>query len=118
MGKKGKRTLVKEEKERLLAMLAEVAERTLQANMCLVDRAAYLTVTARELEVQIDVEGSTSEYNNGGGQKGDKISASAQVHSQTVKNLMSVMRQLNALAAKCTSTESDELLDFEREYGD
>ena len=60
----------------------------------LISTAAFLSVTLRELEDEINRNGVTEEYQNGANQYGVKQSAAAVTHIAMTKNLTSIMKQL------------------------
>lgn len=60
----------------------------------LISTAAFLSVTLRDLEDEINRNGVTEEYQNGANQYGVKQSAAAVTHIAMTKNLTSIMKQL------------------------
>lgn len=91
---KTKEQKIKAEKKRLLKLFEGLDKNKLATCMTLIDRAAFLTVTLTELEVQLNNDGWTEEYKNGQNQSGVKKSAAAEVHISLTKNLNAIMKQL------------------------
>ena len=60
----------------------------------LISTAAFLSVTLRELEEEINRNGVTEEYQNGANQFGVKQSAAAVTHIAMTKNLTAIIKQL------------------------
>ena len=60
----------------------------------LIARAAFVIVHLQDLEVQLNAEGWTEEYQNGQSQSGIKRSAAADVHIALTKNLTAITKQL------------------------
>lgn len=89
-----KEARIKKEQRRLLKLFKDADKNKLELAKSLIDRAAYITVTLQELEIELAENGWTEEYQNGKEQSGVKRSASADVHIALTKNLSSVMKQL------------------------
>ena len=72
----------------------------------LISTAAFLSVTLRELEDEINRNGVTEEYQNVANQYGVKQSAAAVTHIAMTKNLTSIMKQLADLVPAETKKKS------------
>lgn len=105
MAKAKKETRIKKEKQRLLQIFAELDKNKLETCYALIDRAAFLTVSLEDLEVELNERGWTETYTNGRNQEGIKKSAAAEAHISLTKNLNAIMKQLLDLvpAAKTAS---------------
>jgi hypothetical protein len=85
---------IRKETKRLLKVFEGLEPNKLATVAALIDRAAYITVSLQELEVELNEYGWTEEYNNGRLQSGLKKSAAAEVHISLTKNLNAIMKQL------------------------
>ena len=72
----------------------------------LISTAAFLSVTLRELEEEINRNGVTEEYQNGANQFGVKQSAAAVTHIAMTKNLTAIIKQLADLVPAEKKTKS------------
>lgn len=63
----------------------------------LIERAAFMSVTLQDLELQIRENGCVSEYKNGENQWGTKKSPEVEIHMTMVKNYAATLRQLAEL---------------------
>ena len=94
MAKLKKETRIKREKERLLTIFKDLDENKLSTCSALIDTAAYITVSLRDLEEQLNNSGWVETYQNGENQYGLKKSAAADVHISLTKNLTAITKQL------------------------
>lgn len=105
MAKAKKETRIKREKQRLLEIFDGLDRNKLETCYALIDRAAFLTVSLEDLEVELNEKGWTETYTNGRNQEGIKKAAAAEAHISLTKNLNAIMKQLLDLvpAAKSKS---------------
>ncbi len=94
MAKKKKTTRIAEEKNRLLEIFKDLEPNKLRTCQALIERAAFITISLEDLEVQLNETGWVENYQNGENQKGLKKSAAADVHISLTKNLNTIMKQL------------------------
>lgn len=80
-----------------MQIFAGADENRLKLAMPLIERAAYITVTLEDLEIELNKNGWTETYQNGQNQSGKKKSAAAEVHISLTKNLSTIMKQLNEI---------------------
>lgn len=73
--------------ENLTQDAAAVAEK-------LIENAAFMAVSLRELQEIINVKGYTEEYQNGDNQFGTKKSSEVDIYNTMVKNFNATMKQL------------------------
>ena len=85
---------VRKETKRLKALFQGLEPNKLKAVDTLIDRAAYITVSLQELEVELNETGWTEVYTNGKNQEGVKKSAAAEAYNSLTKNLTTIMKQL------------------------
>lgn len=85
---------IKKEKHRLQKIFKDLESNKLKTCQALIDRAAFITVSLQDLEVQLNARGWTEYYQNGENQSGWKKSAAADVHISLTKNLNAIIKQL------------------------
>ena len=85
---------ITKEKRRLTKIFKDLEENKLKTCQALIARAAFITVSLEDLEVQLNDNGWVETYQNGESQYGLKKSAAADVHISLTKNLNAIMKQL------------------------
>lgn len=93
-----KEAAIRKEELRLKRAFRDLDKNKMSTVKQLIATAAFLSVTLRELEEEINRNGVTEEYQNGANQYGVKQSAAAVTHIAMTKNLTSIMKQLADLA--------------------
>ena len=94
MAEKTREQRITKEKRRLLKLFKDLEPNKRQTCQALIDRAAFITVSLEDLEVQLNEIGFTEYYQNGETQSGWKKSAAADVHISLTKNLNAIIKQL------------------------
>jgi hypothetical protein len=94
MTKAKKTTRIKREKARLLDIFSGLDENKLKVCKTLIDRAAFITVSLEDLEIELNENGWTETYTNGRNQEGVKKAAAAEAHISLTKNLNAIIKQL------------------------
>lgn len=94
MAKASKESRIRKERKRLGAIFADLEENKLNTCRALIDRAAFITVSLEDLEVQLNATGWVEPYQNGENQSGLKKAAAADVHISLTKNLNAIIKQL------------------------
>lgn len=94
MAKQTKETRIRRERKRLGAIFADLEPNKLSTCQALIDRAAFITVSLEDLEVQLNETGWIEYYQNGENQSGMKKAAAADVHISLTKNLNAIVKQL------------------------
>jgi len=77
----------------------------------LIQNAAYMAVTLRDLQNTLDSEGLICEYQNGENQWGTKKSPEVEIYNTMVKNFISAMKAINDYLPKDKMKKDDD--DFE-----
>ena len=77
----------------------------------LIQNAAYMAVTLRDLQKTLDSEGLICEYQNGENQWGTKKSPEVEIYNTMVKNFISAMKAINDYLPKDKMKKDDD--DFE-----
>lgn len=79
----------------------------------LIQNAAYMAVTLRELQETLNQNGMVSEYQNGENQWGTKKSPEIEIYNTMVKNFISAMKALNDYLPKGNrKIDDDDFDDF------
>ena len=94
MAKPKKETRIKREEDRLREIFAGLDANKLKTVNALIARAAFITISLEDLEVELNANGWTEWYENGRNQSGQKKSAAADAHISLTKNLNAIMKQL------------------------
>lgn len=87
-------TRIQREKDRLSEIFKDLEPNKLKTCSALIDRAAFITVSLEDLEVQLNTTGWVEPYQNGENQSGLKKAAAADVHISLTKNLNTIIKQL------------------------
>lgn len=88
---------IRKEKNRIRRVFRDLDKNKLATVAGLIESAAFMTVSLRELEEIINAEGYTDTYQNGPNQYGVKQSEAVKTHIQMTKNLAQVIKQLTDL---------------------
>lgn len=91
---KEKEAAIRKEELRLKRAFRDLDKNKMSTVKQLISTAAFLSVTLRDLEEEINRNGVTEEYQNGANQYGVKQSAAAVTHIAMTKNLTAIMKQL------------------------
>lgn len=119
---KTKNTNIKEEVEKDIAIKKEITKinsvlknldkKTKKAISSLVENAAFMAVTLRELKDTMNREGLICEYQNGENQSGIKKSPQVDIYNTMVKNYISAMKQITDLLPKGSLKVDDGFEEF------
>lgn len=85
---------IRKETKRLKDIFKDLEPNKLKAVDTLIARAAFITVSLEDLEVELNETGWTEVYTNGRNQEGVKKAAAAEAHISLTKNLNAIMKQL------------------------
>lgn len=85
---------IKQEKSRLFEIFKDIDENKLLIVNTLIDRLAWLNVSIKEIEKNIDEQGTTIEYRNSETQWGVKDNPNIKTHIQYTKNIAMITKQL------------------------
>lgn len=95
-----KEKLITEEKKKLNAIFTAMPIKTKKCVSSLIDNAAFMAASLKELRTIINAKGYTEAYQNGENQKGIKKSAEVDIYNNLSKNYMAIMKQLLDLLPK------------------
>lgn len=114
LGNVEKEKLIEEEKKKLNGIFTAMPIKTKKCVSSLIDNAAFMAASLKELRRIINAKGYTEAYQNGENQKGIKKSAEVDIYNNLSKNYMSIMKQLLDLLPKteALAAAKDEFGDF------
>lgn len=92
-----KSELIRKEANRLKRVFRDLDKNKMTTVLSLIESAAFMIVSLRELEKIINEEGYTDIYQNGENQHGTKQSEAVKTHLAMTKNLSTVVKQLTDL---------------------
>lgn len=111
IAKLSKDSLIKREKKRLLAIFQKLEKDKLDTAESLIENAAFMTITLKELSKTINEKGCVSEYQNGENQWGTKKSPEVEVYNAMVKNYTMIVKTLCDMLPE-SNPEASALLQF------
>ncbi len=94
MAKPTKEARIRREELRLKRIFKDLEPNKLSTCRALIARAAFITISLEDLEVQLNETGWVEYYQNGENQSGMKKAAAADVHISLTKNLNAIVKQL------------------------
>ncbi len=107
---------IKAEIKRLSSILKNIDQDKKKGAKSLIENAAFMSITLKELQETINIKGVVSEYQNGANQWGSKKSPEIEIYNTMVKNHMAIMRQLIELTPK-NNDENDGFDEFLAQRG-
>jgi regulator of replication initiation timing len=104
---------IKKEVRRLNSLFRDLGKDKQKVVKSLIENAAFMAITLEDLQDKINLDGVTSEYQNGENQWGTKKSPEVEVHIAMTKNFTQVIKQLiDMLPDQSTRNAGEELLRF------
>lgn len=88
---------IKKEVARLKRLYKDMEADTMNKVSSLIENAAFMTVTLKDLQETINKDGAVSKYQNGENQWGTKKSPEVEIYNSMIKNHMGIMKQLTDL---------------------
>lgn len=98
--KRIKEEQIAQERDKLAKLLTKLDPKAKKSVGSLIDEAAFMAVSLRELRETINKKGYTEEYKNGANQFGIKKCSEVEIYIQLSKNYMSAIKQLTDLLPK------------------
>ena len=98
--KRIKEEQIAQERDKLAKLLTKLDPKAKKSVGSLIDEAAFMAVSLRELREAINKKGYTEEYKNGANQLGVKKCSEVEIYIQLSKNYMSAIKQLTDLLPK------------------
>lgn len=95
-----KEGLIKKEVSRLKRIFKDIDKSRKDTTISLIENAAFMSVTLKDLQKTINKNGATSVYQNGENQWGTKKSPEADVYNTMIKNHSAIIKQLTELLPK------------------
>ncbi|MCM3600640.1 hypothetical protein M3175_07845 [Robertmurraya korlensis] len=99
---------IKREISRLNQLFKNLEPKKKKAVESLIKNAAFMAITLEDLQDDININGTTEEYQNGANQKGIKKSSSVEVYNTMIKNHVQVMKALTDLLPKEEPKSTDD----------
>lgn len=110
---KEKNKLITAEITRLNELCAVMSEDRIATAKGLIEEAAFMSVTLRDIRATVNKEGVTSIYQNGENQWGTKKSPEVEVYNTMIKNYLQVMKQIVELLPDPASVDvASEIMAF------
>ena len=107
---------IKAEIKRLTKIFANIDEDKRDLCEQLIQNAAFMAVSLRDLQEQIKIDGWVEDYQNGANQKGRKVGSAAVQYTKLVNNYRQVIADLCKLLPKgeqeLARISSDPMADF------
>lgn len=91
---------IKKEISKLNKLFKDMEPKTKKAVQSVVENAAFMAVTLRELQEYLNKNGLTCEYQNGENQFGIKKAPEVEIYNTMIKNFISAMKSLTDLLPK------------------
>ena len=92
-----KETLISEEFKRLTVIFKDIPNEKRELCTNLMQNAAFMVISLRELQDDLRVNGWIEEYQNGEIQSGRKPSSASQVYNKLISNYNNIIKQLVGL---------------------
>lgn len=104
---------IKKEIKKINALFKDLDKNTKKAVESLIQNAAYVSVTLKELQNTLNENGLTCEYQNGENQWGTKKSPEIEIYNTMFKNFIGAMKAINDFIPKNKSrVDEDGFEDF------
>ena len=95
---------IRAETKRLRAIFVNLPQDSAAVAEKLIENAAFMAVSLRELQTAINEKGYVEEYQNGANQSGVKKSSEVEVYNTMIKNFNVTMKQLIDLLPESAGT--------------
>lgn len=104
---------IRAEMKRLRAIFANLPRDSAAVAEKLIENAAFMAVSLRELQTAINQKGYIEEYQNGANQSGVKKSSEVEVYNTMIKNFNVTMKQLiDLLPDSAGAGKNNPVLDY------
>ena len=91
---------IKKEISKINRLFKDMEPKTKKAVQSVIENAAFMAVTLRELQEYLNQNGLTCEYQNGENQFGVKKTPEVDIYNTMIKNFISTMKSLTDLLPK------------------
>lgn len=91
---------IKKEISKINKLFKDMEPKTKKAVQSVIENAAFMAVTLRELQEYLNQNGLTCEYQNGENQFGVKKTPEIDIYNTMIKNFISAMKSLTDLLPK------------------
>ena len=106
-----KNKAIKKELNRLKKLFKDLPENKKKISEKLIDNAAFMSVSLKELKKDIILYGVKETYVNGKDQYGFKESIESKTYNTTIKNYMAIIKQLNEMLPEDKQINEDDEFD-------
>jgi len=96
--------MIKKEVLKLRRIYKDLDKEKFDTVFSLIEEAAFMVVTLKDLKQTINRVGSISKYQNGENQWGTKKSPEVEIYNTMIKNHMAIIKQLSDLLPKQVGT--------------
>lgn len=103
---------IKKEITKLNSLFKDMDKKYKKSVSSIIENAAFMAVTLRELRDYLNKNGLTCEYQNGENQFGVKKSPEVEIYNTMIKNFISAMKQLTDLLPKGVQIQDDGFDEF------
>lgn len=103
---------IKKEITKLNRLFKDMEAKVKKSVSSIIENVAFMAVTLRELQNQINENGVVVEYQNGENQFGTKKSPEVDIYNAMIKNYISAMKSLTDLLPKGMSIPDDGFDEF------
>ena len=100
--KKRKEALIKKEEKRLLKIFGKIEEKRKKTILGLIERAAFMRISLEELEEDINDNGFTESFSQGGQEPYLRERPSTKIYNTLNSNYQKIIKQLTDLLPKET----------------
>lgn len=97
MAQKTKDQRIRAEFNKLKRLCGELPESKKAIALPLIEQAAFMRITLKDLQAEINESGCVEKYQNGRNQSGYKVTAALQSYNSTVKNYAAVCERLDRI---------------------
>ena len=108
---KTKEDRVKATIKKMRKMIGGIDENGREIVESLIENAAFMCETLRDLQKDIDENGTVERYQNGANQYGFKISSSVVAYNQMIKNYNQTCRQIMDIVGRTARGDADDGFD-------
>lgn len=91
---------IKKEIKKINKLFKDMDPQVKKSVQSVVENAAFMAVTLRDLQTYLNKEGLTCEYQNGENQFGTKKAPEVDIYNTMIKNFISAMKQLTDILPK------------------
>jgi len=103
---------IKKEITKLNRLFKDIEPKVKKSVASIIENVAFMAITLRELQNEINKNGGVTEYQNGENQFGTKKSPEIDIYNTMIKNYISAMKSLTDLLPKRVTIPDDGFNEF------